>query len=195
MTRAERREHGALMRSRLTYANVMATIAVFLALGGSSYAVVSITGRDVRNGSLTGADVKNSSLTGIDIRNRSLHAVDFKLGELPQGPQGVQGPQGPKGDPGATKAVVRTSSALGQAVTLCQPGETATGGGGSSPDGYVVASGPTSHPTALFAPNGPPAAYPGSTAWESRAVKVVDSGGTLSEQPADVTTWVVCVSP
>jgi hypothetical protein len=33
----------------LTYANVMATIAVFVALGGSSYAALRITGHDVVN--------------------------------------------------------------------------------------------------------------------------------------------------
>ena len=33
----------AWLRSRLTYANVMATIAVFVALGGTSYAAIKIT--------------------------------------------------------------------------------------------------------------------------------------------------------
>ena len=42
------------LRARLTYANVMATIAVFVALGGSSYAAITITGKNVRNSSLTG---------------------------------------------------------------------------------------------------------------------------------------------
>ena len=40
------------LRGKLTYANVMSTVAVFVALGGSSYAALSITGRDVRNLSL-----------------------------------------------------------------------------------------------------------------------------------------------
>lgn len=35
----------------LSYANVMATVALFVALGGSSYAAVKITGDDVRDGS------------------------------------------------------------------------------------------------------------------------------------------------
>jgi hypothetical protein len=50
------------LRRHLTYANVMATIAVFVALGSGSYAAVTITGRDVKNGSLTGKDVKRNSL-------------------------------------------------------------------------------------------------------------------------------------
>ena len=56
------------MMKRLSYANVMATVAVFVALGGSSYAAVKITGKDVRNGSLTGADVKNRSLSRADLK-------------------------------------------------------------------------------------------------------------------------------
>src|SRR5919199_1619242 len=93
----------AMPRIRLTYANVIATLALFAALGGSSYAAIAVTGAQVRDGSLTGRDVHNSSLTGRDIRNQSLLAQDFKPGQRPagsQGPEGDPGPQGPKGDPG-----------------------------------------------------------------------------------------------
>jgi hypothetical protein len=89
------------LRTRLTYANVMATIAVFVALGGSSYAAITVTGKNVKNSSLTGTDVKNSSLTTKDVKNRSLLALDFKAGQLPAG---QQGPKGDKGDPGANGA-------------------------------------------------------------------------------------------
>jgi hypothetical protein len=90
----------AKLRTRLTYANVVATLALFVALGGSSYAAISITGKNVKNGSLTGKDVKNSSLTTSDVKNRSLLSKDFKSGQLPaglQGPQGTKGDQGPSG--------------------------------------------------------------------------------------------------
>ena len=90
----------AKLRSRLTYANVMATIAVFLALGGTSYAALTITSKNVRNESLTSADLKNNSIKSADVRNGSLLARDFKAGQLPAGPQGPQGPQGAKGDAG-----------------------------------------------------------------------------------------------
>lgn len=92
------------LRSHLTFANVIAMLALFVALGGSSYAALRVTGKNVRNGSLTGTDVRNSSLTGRDVRssslgtsdvkNRSLLAKDFKAGQLPQGPPGPQGPAG-----------------------------------------------------------------------------------------------------
>lgn len=89
------------VKARLTYANVMASVAVFIALGGTSYAAVSITGRDVRNNSLSGADVRNSSLSGADIRNRSLRSSDFATGQLKAGAKGEKGDKGDKGDPGS----------------------------------------------------------------------------------------------
>jgi hypothetical protein len=100
---------------RLSYTNVTATLALFLALGGTSYAAATLTGADVRNGTVTGADLRsqsvkgrdidNGSLTGSDLRNGSLTtsdlaslAADFTAGQLPAGPQGP---------PGTTKVLTR----------------------------------------------------------------------------------------
>lgn len=63
------------LRDRLTYANVMATLALFVALGGSSYAVSKIDGNDIRKHSLTGAHFKRNSIGGRAIKERSLGAV------------------------------------------------------------------------------------------------------------------------
>ena len=93
------------LRRNLTYANVMATVAVFIALGGSAYAAAKITGKNVKNGSLTGRDVKNNSLTGKDVKR--LGPADFKAGALPQGPRGPAGRTGPAG-PGAKRFWVDT---------------------------------------------------------------------------------------
>ena len=84
--------------SRLTYANVMATIAVFIALGGTSYGVLRITGKDVASNSLTGADIRD--LRSGDIRNHSLLRRDFRPGELRARTVGPRGPKGDKGDKG-----------------------------------------------------------------------------------------------
>jgi hypothetical protein len=77
-------------RARLTYANVMATIALFVALGGSSYAAIKVTGKNVKDNSLTTADIKNKSLL----------RKDFKGGQLPAGAQGAPGKAGAQGRPG-----------------------------------------------------------------------------------------------
>ena len=94
----------AKARGSLTYANVMATIAVFVALGGSSYAAIKVTGKNVKDSSLMGKDIKNSSLGTADVKNGSLLAGDFKSGQLPAGPRGVTGPAGPPGPPGSPGA-------------------------------------------------------------------------------------------
>jgi hypothetical protein len=65
------------LRRHLTYANVMATAAVFIALGGSSYAALKITGADVRNGSLTKRDLRKNTLDGSRIR-------ESRLGKVPR---------------------------------------------------------------------------------------------------------------
>jgi hypothetical protein len=96
----------AKLRPHLSYANVMASIAVFAALGGTSVAAVSLKKNSVgstqiQNSSLTGTDVKNSSLTTSDVKNKSLLAKDFKAGQLPTGARGLTGAQGAKGDTGA----------------------------------------------------------------------------------------------
>lgn len=63
------------LSSHLTYANVMATLAVFIALGGTSYAVATITGDDVRNRSLTGRELKKNSVGGGPIKESRLGTV------------------------------------------------------------------------------------------------------------------------
>jgi hypothetical protein len=63
------------LRRRLSYANVMATLAVFIALGGSSYAALKITGRDVENGSLTHRDLERNTLGGSRIKESRLGTV------------------------------------------------------------------------------------------------------------------------
>jgi hypothetical protein len=67
---------------RLNYANVIATLALFLALGGTGYAVTTIDGSDVQNGSLTGADIQNSSLSGKDVKTGSLQGSDVQRNSL-----------------------------------------------------------------------------------------------------------------
>lgn len=62
------------LRDRLTYANVTATLALFVALGGTSYAL-KISGKDIRKHTLTGAHFKRNSIGGPAIKERSLAPV------------------------------------------------------------------------------------------------------------------------
>jgi hypothetical protein len=85
----------AKLRSGLTYANVTATIALFVALGGGAYAAVKLPSNSVGSDQL-----KANAVSSSKVKNGALLAKDFKSGELPSGPRGLEGPQGPKGDKG-----------------------------------------------------------------------------------------------
>jgi hypothetical protein len=75
------------MRRHLTFANVTSLLALFIALGGTSYAVAtnsigtkqiknnSVRSVDVRNGSIASKDVKRGSLGGRAIKESSLGTV------------------------------------------------------------------------------------------------------------------------
>ena len=89
------------LRRRLSYANVVASLALFVALGGTGYAAVTITSKNVQNGSLTGTDIKNSSIASADVKNGSLLAQDFKVGQLVRGAPGAPGVPGVPGQPGS----------------------------------------------------------------------------------------------
>ena len=84
------------LRKRLSYANVTSTACLFIVLGGSAYATVSVTGKDVRNGSITGAD----------IRDHSLGARELRRGASLVGPTGAPGRPGDPGRDGAPGAGV-----------------------------------------------------------------------------------------
>jgi hypothetical protein len=66
-------------RPRITYANVVATLALFVALGGSSYAALKISGKDIQKHTITGQNIKRNSLGRLQIKESSLSAVPHAL--------------------------------------------------------------------------------------------------------------------
>ncbi len=62
------------IRRHLTYANVTATVALLLAVGGgAAYAVDRINSRDVVNGSIRSVDLKNHrAVRGVDVKHNGL---------------------------------------------------------------------------------------------------------------------------
>lgn len=105
------------LRPRLSYANVVSTLCLFIVLGGSATAAVLITGKQVKDSSLTGVDVRSSSLTGSDLKNNSVGSLDIKDGDLlasdfkpGQLAAGASGAQGPKGETGATGSTGNTGA-------------------------------------------------------------------------------------
>jgi hypothetical protein len=83
-----------VIRRHLSYANVMATAAVFIALGGASYAATtigkgSVTNSKLARGSVTGSKIANNAVTSGKVKNGSLSQSDFKKGTLLKGATGA----------------------------------------------------------------------------------------------------------
>jgi hypothetical protein len=79
-----------MRRPSLSYANVTATLALIVALGGTSYAAVSIDGADIQRKSIP---------------------LNRLKGKLPKGPRGATGSQGLAGAAGAAGAAGQTGEA------------------------------------------------------------------------------------
>jgi hypothetical protein len=92
--------------------DVLAAIALAVALGGTSYAAATVSGGQVRDATLGGADVRDGRLGGADVRDGSLRRRDLAAALLPRsaegapgaagapGPAGEVGPAGARGEPG-----------------------------------------------------------------------------------------------
>lgn len=63
------------LHHRLSYANVMSTLALFIALGGSSYAALRISGRSIDNRSIPAKKLKRNALTSKEVRESSLYVA------------------------------------------------------------------------------------------------------------------------
>ena len=75
------------IRPRLTYANVVATLALFIALGGASYAAInlpknSVGSKQLKKNAVTGAKIKKNAVTGVKVKDHSLTGSDIDLDKL-----------------------------------------------------------------------------------------------------------------
>ena len=83
-------------RWRPNHATVVAYLALFIALGGSSYAATKLSRNAVKS-----TNIASNAVTSSKVKNGSLLAKDFKAGQLPKGAKGDQGAAGPAGPAGA----------------------------------------------------------------------------------------------
>jgi hypothetical protein len=74
------------LRSKLTYANVMATAAVFIALGGSAYAFHlgknSVGTKQLKKNAVTTAKVKNEAITAAKVKKGTLTGTQISASTL-----------------------------------------------------------------------------------------------------------------
>jgi hypothetical protein len=78
-----------------SHTTVAAYGALFVALGGVSYAAVKLPAGSVGN-----RELRKDAVTAAKVRDGSLTRADFGTNALPAGARGESGPPGPKGDGG-----------------------------------------------------------------------------------------------
>ena len=113
-----------LRRFRPSPAMVVASLALLVALGGTSYAAVQALPRN--------------SVTTVQVKDFSLLNRDFKRGQVPRGPAGPPGPAGPAGPTGPAGpagggaafkwALVRADANITRLPSVLQPRARSTPG-------------------------------------------------------------------
>ena len=185
------------LKHRLTFANVTAGLALFIALGGTSYAAItlprnSVGANQLRTGSVRSAEIKDRTIGARDLTlgaRRFLKGQKGEQGERgPVGPAGTAGTSGTSGTTGTTAAGITTTTvtAMGRtpaapdaesqssadATATCPSGR-ATGGGvraTSAANQVVISSFPV-----------------GGNAWQAEV-------GNYSTTAYDFTVYVICAS-
>ena len=94
------------LRARLTYANVTATLALFIALGGTSYAAASLARNSVgsaqiRTNAVGSSEIRSRAVGSSEIRDRTIALRDIAPNTRSslRGASGPAGPAGPTGPP------------------------------------------------------------------------------------------------
>ena len=185
------------IRSAVTYANVMATIAIFGTLGGVSYAAVHLD-----KNSVGPAEIKKSAVSSSEVKNHSLLCKDFKKSQHACGVNAVTRSTTvtlpltcTESSPGGGIFILGCDSGPTVVRAACKPGERATGGGyAESPFPVNPQGGPQSGSIVTESRADPVAGAP--TAW---AVKASGSGSNQGNsaglaKPPDppVTVYAVC---
>ena len=197
------------IRSRLSFANVMSVIAVFIALGGTTYAAVtlpknSVKAKQIAKNAVGASEIKSAGVRTAEVKDGSLLSQDFAAGQLPQGAKGDKGDRGAKGDTGDTGTFGSITTVFEQAAgdlangtnasydVYCPAGTLGIAGGGRGDDTLSEETILTNTRPAISSSNTePPLAGQGFTGW--RITVVNPTGGAASGIKPEV--WVVCVTP
>jgi hypothetical protein len=135
----------------LSFSNVIACLALFIALGGSVYAAGKISGKQIKPNSLPGNRVKAKTLTAKQIKPGSLTGAQIKAGSLSGAQINVETLSGVTASRLSSIQYANASASLGagagNATATCPAGTNVVGGGASVSDdenAFVNDSGPNS---------------------------------------------------
>lgn len=117
---------------------VVASVSLFVALSGVSYAVANLPRNSVGT-----AQLKPNAVTSPKVRDGSLKQNDFAPGQLPVGAQGLAGPPGPRGETGATgnEGAQGAQGPQGPAGASGPVGVVLPYAGSEAPPGWLIADG------------------------------------------------------
>lgn len=125
------------IRKRLTYANVMSSIAVFLVIGGATaFAALgknsvgskqlkknAVTAKKIKKNAVTGAKIKKNAITGAKVKDASLTGVDIDLAKLGTVPSATSADKATTADTATTATTANGLSALEPTHLVGAPGE------------------------------------------------------------------------
>lgn len=101
-------------RFGLSYANVVSTIALFVALGGTAVAAGLIDGKKIKPKSITGKQIKGKSVPGSDLKPDSVRGRQVLESSLRKVPRSARADRSVRAD---NSAVADLALALGPAAT------------------------------------------------------------------------------
>lgn len=121
---------------RPSFPTVISLVALFVALGGASYAAIKIPARSVGTKQL-----KNKAVTAAKVKPGTLLRKNFAPGQIPAGAKGATGSQGPQGPTGPAG----TNGTNGAVGATGERGVTGANGsvGVTGPDGVAGVTGTT----------------------------------------------------
>jgi hypothetical protein len=158
--------------NRLSYANVVATLALFIALGGTSYAALKLPKNSVGS-----TQIKTGAVHTGEIANRTIRLGDISLSARSslRGQAGAQGPQGPAG-----AAAVRHFAVVSAGGQFLR-GDAKSGGSAGAVGNYTIGFAESVSGCAYDATLG---TADGSTVPAGR-ITVNDHGGSVGVQTYD----------
>lgn len=173
------------LRSRLTYANVISTLCLFMLLGGGAYAATqlpknSVGAKQIKDGAITGKEIKKGSIDASKLTLETVATLKGAKGDA--GAAGPQGAQGSKGEDGLTNGGAFATVETGASFLGDHPGFSLVEKPESSVGIYCLT--PTSgtnidHPVAAID-------FLGSAGIRGRFVEPLADGAVLACEPGQL---------
>jgi hypothetical protein len=186
------------IRSTSSFGNAISLIALFVALGGTSLAAVSLTknsvgAKQIKKDAVRASEIKSRAVGTSEVRNASLLAEDFSAGQLPPGAKGDKGDPGTFGSVNVQFTQAAADLANGAEVSVdaqCLAGQVAIGGGtrGDLTNSELTKV-TASRPIISTSNSGAPADDGTFTGWRGTFVNENNGAGIRPE------VWVVCATP